>query len=149
VAVIVIKSCTKCKIEKDISNFNFRGGTQKHLYKSRCKECLNDFNQEWRKDNPEKVRVYRAKDPWTLHKRTKRLGMTVEEFWNMYESQKGKCVICLQDIAAENSAIDHNHTTGRIRGILCKSCNRGIGLLKDNSQVLNRASNYLLEQEEK
>jgi nitrate/TMAO reductase-like tetraheme cytochrome c subunit len=102
----------------------------------------------WQDKNPEKVRVYRAKDPWTLHKRTKRLGMTVEQFWNMYENQKGKCVICLQDIAAENSAIDHNHKTGKIRGILCKSCNRGIGLLKDSSEVLNRGSNYLLENEE-
>ena len=143
------KVCTKCKIEKDITNFNSRGGSQKHLYKSRCKECLNNFNQKWRLENMDKVRVYRAKDKWTLKKRTSRLGMTVDEFWNMYESQEGKCAICLQDIAAENSAIDHNHDSGKIRGILCKSCNRGIGLLKDEAQVLNRAYKYLISAEEK
>jgi hypothetical protein len=148
VGVIVTKECTKCKIKKDISNFNSRGGSQKHLYKSRCKECLNDFNQDWRKYNPDKVRVYRAKDKWSFDKRVRRHGITKEEFWNMYESQEGKCAICLQDIAAENSAIDHNHTTGKIRGILCKSCNRGIGLLKDSHEVLSRASDYLLKEGE-
>jgi hypothetical protein len=148
VVVIVTKVCTKCKEEKNLDQFKNRRGNQKHLLHSWCKSCEYKASQDWRKLNPEKVRIYRAKDPWTLKKRTRRLGMTVEEFWNMYESQEGKCAICLQDIAAENSAIDHNHKTGKIRGILCKSCNRGIGLLKDSSEVLNRGSNYLLENEE-
>jgi len=145
----VTKICTKCKVEKDLTLFKNRGGNQLHLLRSWCKNCEYNASQEWRVKNPDKVRVYRAKDKWTLKKRTARLGMTVDEFWNMYDSQNGKCAICLQDIAAENSAIDHNHDSGKIRGILCKSCNRGIGLLKDDSEVLNRASSYLISAEEK
>lgn len=96
----------------------------------------------------DKVRIYRAKDPWTFSKRLRRRGITVDEFWNMYDSQNGKCPICLQDIAAEDSAIDHNHETGKIRGILCKSCNRGIGLLKDSADVLESAFKYLSKDKE-
>jgi hypothetical protein len=148
-AGIVTKICTKCKEEKNLDQFKNRRGNQKHLLHSWCKSCEYQAAQDWRKENPEKIKVYRAKDKWTLHKRTRRMGITVDEFWTMYENQKGKCPICLQNIEAEDSAIDHNHTTGLVRGILCKSCNRGIGLLKDSSAVLNRASNYLLEKGEK
>jgi hypothetical protein len=146
--VIVTKICTKCKEEKNLSEFKNRRGEQKHLLHSWCKSCEYKAAQEWRKVNPEKVRVYRAKDPWTFKKRLARRRITEEQFWSMYESQDGKCAICLQDIAPENSAIDHNHTTGKIRGILCKSCNRGIGLLKDSHEVLSRASDYLLKEGE-
>lgn len=137
------KVCTKCLVEQPLENFSSRGGKQKHLLKSRCKNCHYKQHKEWVEDNEDKVRVYRAKDPWTLDKRCRRHGITSEEFWVMYEEQDGTCPVCDKGIEAEDSAIDHNHKTGEVRGILCKSCNRALGLLGDNPNTLIRGSKYL------
>jgi hypothetical protein len=53
----------------------------------------------------------------------------------------GKCHIC--DQVLEKDCIDHDHITGKVRGILCPSCNMGIGLMKDDISVLQEAANYL------
>jgi hypothetical protein len=145
----VTKVCTKCKIEKSLTLFNSRRGKQFHLLHSWCKECEYNGLKNWNLENPNKIREYRAKHRWTFSKRLKRRGITIDGFWKLYDSQNGKCAICLDSIAAENSAIDHNHKTGKIRGILCKNCNRGIGLLKDEAQILNSAYKYLSSAEEK
>jgi len=63
----------------------------------------------------------------------------------MYEEQDGSCPVCDKEIVAENSAIDHNHETGEVRGILCKNCNRALGLLGDNPETMSRAESYLLD----
>jgi len=73
----------------------------------------------------------------------------LDEFEEMIDEQDGKCAICetelLIDGWLENNApvVDHNHITGIIRGILCRTCNRGIGLLKDNLNVMKKAVSYL------
>ena len=144
--VIETKTCTVCRQNLPLSCFRSRGGSQKHLLKSRCNSCLSREHKLWIDNNPDKVREYRAKDPYTLKKRCARHGLTEEEFWSMYEEQDGTCPICDRHIEAEDSAIDHNHTTGEVRGILCKKCNRGLGLLGDNPEILNRAETYLLKQ---
>ena len=137
------KTCSLCKEEKNLTEYRSRGGKQKHLLKSRCNTCLSSEHKRWVEDNPETVRQYRAKDKWTLHKRCKRHGISEAEFWSFYEEQDGSCPICDKAIAAEDSAIDHNHKTGEVRGILCKSCNRALGLLGDCPGTLHRGSLYL------
>lgn len=139
------KVCSKCKEEKPKSSFRSRGGKQKHLLKSYCNACLYQDHKRWTEDNQGLVREYRAKDKWTLKKRCARHNITPEEFWSIYEEQDGTCPICDKAIEAESSAIDHNHKTGEVRGILCKSCNRAIGLLGDNPDNLSRAESYLRE----
>ena len=138
------KTCTKCKKVKSFSYFNKRpGGKTKQLYRSWCKDCHYNNNKDWRLDNPGTVRQYRAKDKWTLKKRCARHGITPEEFWSMYEEQDGTCPVCDKAIEAEDSAIDHNHKTGEVRGILCKSCNRALGLLGDSPDTMFRGFTYL------
>lgn len=137
------KVCTKCLEEQPLENFRSRGGSQKHLLKSWCKSCHFKGHKVWVEENVELVRVYRAKDPWTLAKRCKRHNLSVEEFWSIFEDQDATCPVCDWAIEPENSAIDHNHNTGEVRGILCKACNRALGLLKDNPKNLFRAANYL------
>lgn len=62
----------------------------------------------------------------------------------MVHEQKGLCDICYQpNIAHRDLCVDHNHETGRIRGLLCTNCNTGIGLLKENPLILDRAITYL------
>jgi hypothetical protein len=139
----VTKVCTFCLVEQPLENFGSRGGAQKHLLKSRCKTCHFKAHKEWTQSNSERVREYRAKDPWTLAKRCKRHNLSVTEFWTIYEEQDGTCPICDEALKPEESAIDHNHQTGKVRGILCKTCNRGLGLLRDNPETLQRAVFYL------
>ena len=132
-----------CGESKSLSQYRSRGGNQKHLLKSRCNHCLYEEHKKWIEKNPDKVREYRAKDPWTLLKRCRRHGISVEEFWSMYEEQDGTCPICDREIEAEESAIDHNHVSGAVRGVLCKKCNRGLGLLGDSPENMRRAFDYL------
>lgn len=76
-----------------------------------------------------------------------------EEFSNLFTTQNGTCCICMKKISifAETSdyssvaCVDHNHTTGEIRGLLCNHCNTAIGLLKENPELFKRAISYLLE----
>lgn len=71
----------------------------------------------------------------------------------MWETQNGRCAICERELIktckGKNclkgavAVVDHNHKTGRIRGLLCYSCNMGIGMLQDSAQVCELAANYL------
>lgn len=140
------KTCVLCKINKSILEFPSRGGAQKHLFDSRCKECKKVENSTWRKNNEDKVSAYREKDKWNLKKRCSRRNITEHQFLNTLEEQKYSCRICETKISIEDSAIDHNHETGEFRGILCKTCNRALGLFRDSPKILENALDYLMLQ---
>ena len=139
------KTCTKCKKVKLKTEFHFRSKPYNHLLQSHCKTCKYEEHKSWVNKNEAKVRVYRAKDPWTFKKRCARHGINEKQFWEIYDKQGGRCLVCEDQISAEISAIDHNHKTKEVRGILCKSCNRALGLLKDSPSNLQRAAQYLLD----
>lgn len=137
------KRCTKCDTVKPVGEFRSRGGSMKHLLKSWCKACHFATHKTWCAENQDRVKEYRGRDPWTLVKRCARHGITPEEFVIAYEAQAGRCLICEDPISQMGSAIDHNHKTGKFRGILCKTCNRAIGMLRDSPSILRRAAEYL------
>lgn len=137
------KQCTFCLEVKPISLFRDRGGEQAHLLKSRCNTCLFKQHRQWVTENPERVREYRDKDSWTLAKRCARRGITPEQLIDRYERQEECCAVCKADIGLVDSAIDHNHQTGEFRGILCKQCNRALGMFKDSPAILRNAVEYL------
>lgn len=139
------KLCTMCKKEKSISSFRSRGGNMKHLLKSRCNTCLYGEHKRWVDENLDKVREYREKDSWTIVKRCLRRGITPEQLIDMYESQEECCAICHIKIEISESAIDHNHKTGEFRGVLCKTCNRALGMFKDSPKIISSALQYLLD----
>jgi hypothetical protein len=138
-----VKTCTKCKKEKPLTSFRSRGGSQRHLLKSRCNDCLRDQHRDWCKANPERVRVYRGRED-VLHRRCKRRDIEPQQLFDAFDEQKGKCKICPKSITIEDSAIDHNHATGEFRGLLCKNCNRALGLFQDSPTILSNAAAYLL-----
>ena len=76
-------------------------------------------------------------------------GITLEEYDRLFFLQSGRCAICGGEETStikgvvKRLSVDHCHDTGRIRGLLCNSCNRGIGLLKDSVEVLSSAIEYL------
>lgn len=73
-----------------------------------------------------------------------RYGITKQQYNDLYNTQKGKCPICELsiDILGRNTHLDHNHETGAIRGILCASCNLGIGYLY-SKEILTKATKYI------
>lgn len=79
-------------------------------------------------------------------------GITFEQYEEMWERQGRACALCTTPLVLAGSAgqkrggianVDHCHATGKVRGLLCNWCNRGLGLFKDNPAVLVKASAYL------
>lgn len=73
-------------------------------------------------------------------------NITIETYKKLHDAQKGLCAICLnpeQSIHRIFLAVDHDHKTGKIRGLLCDKCNRGLGQFKDNIEILEQAIKYL------
>ena len=109
-----------------------------------CRECHRARGRAWKTANKEKHRVsQRASE--LKHK----YNMTLEDYDLMSADQNHVCAICYKpDPAGRRLAVDHNHETGKIRGLLCHTCNRAIGLLRDDRTLLSRASEYLGKSEE-
>jgi hypothetical protein len=89
------------------------------------------YKRAWRKANPEKVR---AAD------RRRTYGITDAEIEKLLAAQVGRCRICR---VSDADSVDHCHATGRIRAMLCRACNAGLGLFRDNPDLLRSASRYL------
>ena len=75
----------------------------------------------------------------------RQFNISSDEYNELFNKQECRCIICNihQSELTRKLAVDHNHKTGKIRGLLCDNCNRAIGLLKDDPEVLERAFKYL------
>jgi len=80
--------------------------------------------------------------------RFEKYGITIDDFIEMLVAQEGKCDICSVTLQISKGCgatahIDHNHVTGDVRGLLCMLCNQGLGLFRDNPELLINAAAYL------
>lgn len=92
------------------------------------------------------AKYYRKNKFDLLKEQVKKYGITVEDFNKMLEEQGGVCAICKSNCNINRRlCIDHCHTTGKVRGLLCSECNSGIGKLKDDKELLKSALAYLEE----
>lgn len=75
----------------------------------------------------------------------RRYGLSWEQYVELYESQQGLCKICNQELLlrAKNTHLDHCHKTNKVRGLLCISCNSGLGTFRDDVEYLRKAIVYL------
>lgn len=132
------KLCTQCKIVKAITEFSVsRQGVSGPVYRSNCKKCASAKAHEWYKDNLSRAQMNQRR----FHLK-KNYGVTLEQYQVRLDSQGGVCAIC-GDRPDQWLAVDHCHSTGAIRGLLCNNCNRAIGLLGDRVDRLKAAINYL------
>ncbi len=123
----------------------------------RCKLCQFERNRSWEKRNPEKVKQYRRQsylrncDRYTEESKLRQRKITKEEYLQLIKKQDNKCAICFQeesviqrkDRSISALSIDHDHVTGKIRGLLCARCNRALGGFKDSEERLLSAINYI------
>lgn len=139
-----MKICKVCNTEKSLNEF-YKEASSKDGHSSKCKICKNKATMTWRELNPEKyntaARGYNKKHYPKL--RLNRYGISLEHYNNMIESQNNKCYIC--DSAPKGTrplVIDHNHTTGAVRGLLCYGCNRALHVL-ETPELMIKAVAYL------
>jgi 5-methylcytosine-specific restriction endonuclease McrA len=99
------------------------------------KERMRHYQREYKLRKPE---FYKKAQRASALK--KQYGITYEEYEDMLRQQEGKCVICGE---VRLLHVDHCHKTNRVRGLLCSSCNGGLGMFKDNKQTLAKAIEYL------
>ena len=86
------------------------------------------------KDNPEKFLEYRVR----------KYGLTVDQYNDMLTEQNGCCMICKNSLdLGKGTHVDHCHTTLKVRGILCSGCNTGLGLLKEDVNIMQEMINYV------
>lgn len=113
----------------------------------RCRTCQIEYQRQYRARNREKTRRY-ANDYYRTHGHGKRIsksyGLDRDEYDQLLAEQGGVCAICKND-DVKALAVDHCHETGRIRGLLCNKCNRGLGLLGDSYDAILRVLDYLRE----
>lgn len=69
--------------------------------------------------------------------------MTLEEYNSASDRQSGLCLICNKKEEGKRLNVDHSHKTGKVRGLLCGPCNRGLGDFKDNTEAMLKAIEYL------
>lgn len=130
------KICAICLVRKEFSEFNKRNKLSLDGKLSYCSLCGK------KKIKPEDSRKSYIKQTY---------GISLEEYDEMSKKQNGLCYICDQPETSKlngkikNLAIDHNHSTGKIRKLLCDSCNKGIGHLKENVNIVQRVIKYLEE----
>jgi len=149
-----LRKCTVCGVEaptvKELSLF-------KHAKKSKynreniCKMCANtkelaersDYYKEFRERNPKSKRY--EDSPYRDYYYKKAFGIDLKDYNYMLTEQNNRCWICGLTAKDNNKrlAVDHCHTTGKVRGLLCNSCNRALGMFKDDISYLQRAILYL------
>lgn len=105
--------------------------------------------RQWRKRNQDKVlqynKSYRIYNP-TSNRRNwlKRYGMTLDQYDGLLSSQNGTCAICKNPPTRKHLSIDHCHSSGAVRGLLCITCNAMIGHAREDIARLESAIQYLL-----
>ena len=146
----MLKKCGVCNKEKNRSDFYKRTISPDGLAYV-CKLCDDKRHVEYRKANYERLAAKQKawRDGNKKHvsqtKRKYKFGIDAQAQEKLLSSQNHCCAICKihESKCRRILAIDHDHRTKKIRGLLCDNCNRCLGLLKDNLQVLKSAVEYL------
>ena len=127
-----IKYCKRCDTNKPVEEF-YKVPNRPNTYSVMCKKCQLEYNKE-HNNNAINSQRYNLK---------KKYGITYEEYLKMLMAQKNRCAICNELATDKNLAVDHDHLTERVRGLLCQSCNNGLGRFKDSIELLKSAQRYL------
>ena len=129
------KQCTKCRKIQPVTAFTRQAKAYDGLLPS-CRACQAEKDRRRRGASKASswLRLY---------------GITEHAYWELFEAQGGVCAICKQSETRLHKgcpmhlSVDHDHATGRIRGLLCHGCNAALGRFKDNSTLLENALVYL------
>jgi len=144
-----LKQCSSCKKIKPIDDF-YKDRHLKDGLGSACKLCMAKYAKEYRRKNLSKIK--KSKRQWYIenvdgeYRRRAKLkykyNITLEQYDKMFKKQNGNCAICGSPELIIRLSVDHDHETGKIRGLLCKSCNIKLGTI-ENKEFIKRVKHYL------
>lgn len=147
------KRCWCCKLDSQLQDF--------HKGSDRCKSCARAYAKRYREANKEKAsesskKAYlKNKEKHLKRVEERRLerqyGLTTETYTSMFIEHDYKCAICGTPNGPKFSklVVDHCHTTGAVRGLLCRTCNAALGGFKDDITTLAKAIKYLEDANER
>lgn len=136
------KKCTMCSIVLPLSDF-CKAKRNKDGLSYTCKKCCSNSRRNYSKTAKGREADKRG------HLKAK-YGITLETYDQIVKIQGGTCAICHTKETAKNQygvmrlSVDHDHKTGKVRGLLCDKCNRGVGCFNDDPKILAEAIRYLL-----
>src|SRR5665213_2377334 len=125
------KVCGYCKVKKPLTAFGRVGGAKGDLLRSSCKSCNSERAAVWNKAHPERFKHTLRRSQLKC-----KFGFTTERYDAMLAAQGGFCAICKRPETSiyrgtiKRLAIDHDHQTGRVRGLLCARCNLRLGYVE-------------------
>ncbi len=137
------KVCRRCKLDKPVTEY-YKAHRNTDRLQSYCKPCGIKNGAEWRKRPSSKIKDKQRK-------LITRYGVTQLQYNDLLESQNGLCKICSVPPTSKRNqekyslSVDHCHKTGKIRGLLCKSCNLAVGGVADNIEWAYGIAKYLKE----
>ena len=135
-----MKRCARCGEEKPDDEFPVDPRRPSRRY-SYCLVCKREYMREYRLANPSATKIKQRRD------NLRKYGITQADYEAMLVAQDGRCAICGRRGSGtkqhDRMSIDHDHGTGRVRGLLCRSCNKGIGYFDDEVERLDAAIEYL------
>jgi hypothetical protein len=142
------KICTKCQIIKPLSGFYTR---KTGKIRNECKECEKASAKKWNQQNKEKYNTNRTRHHRKYPERQKNrilkrdYGISYTDYQKMLIDQDFSCAICKvhQKDLNKSLHVDHNHSTGEVRSLLCAPCNTSLGALKENTETLNSMIEYI------
>ncbi len=149
-----MKKCSCCLVVQERDAFYPRKDGPKGL-SSQCKECQRVKARAWALAHPESVarklqtqREWKIRNAASSQERQRKAwnkieyGLTAEDTARLWEQQNGRCAICQCELD-QKYHIDHDHGTEVVRGLLCRSCNLGLGFFRDSEARLLLAVQYL------
>ncbi len=145
------QKCSVCRTVQVLDAFSL--DTYKKLGRhTTCRTCNRTRSRAWMEKNRDRARIakaaYNRSHPDVKRRscwREKGINITTQEYYEMVQTQGGRCLICTrhEDVLTRRLAVDHDHQTGRIRGLLCGSCNSALGFFNENINALEAAVQYL------
>lgn len=132
------KVCPKCKTEKSSSEFRPRKKKGGIGLQSWCRECEKLYTRQWQRE--------RGPQPYSqtmYEQRIKRqFGLTPEQYQSLLTKQANVCAGCKRP-SNRRLAVDHDHETGEVRGLLCHKCNYALGYVNDSPNLLRDLASYV------
>jgi hypothetical protein len=151
-----MKRCSSCKTEKPLSQFSRNKVYHDGLART-CKPCNNARSAAYEQANKQALNVkqmeryYRDPDRYADRDLRKRFGVPLGWYAETLAAQDGRCAICGTTEPGGPAKrtrrfhVDHCHTTGQVRALLCDGCNNGLGRFHDNPDVLRLAADYIVK----
>lgn len=148
--------CQNCNLIQDLTEFS-KSSRHKDGLQRKCRTCNKIDCKKFQRNNPDYGKNYRATHPENVIKANRKFkqknpdymlrynyGISQEDYDRLYNKQNGACAICRGICSTgQKLSVDHDHSTKKVRGLLCKRCNRVLGFMEESQDLFKASMEYL------